>query len=159
MTRTSIQLFAFGWFAAACCLAAVYFLAPLQESPSDSPEQTTQEKQNGETNAMDEEQLAATLESSGYIVLTEQEYTALEEENAAEPENGNSDKIKTILHIEQGMTSGDVASLLQQLEMIDDGSAFQNRLQESGRASSIQPGRYELNSTMSDRSIIKHITS
>ncbi|SFP21966.1 endolytic transglycosylase MltG [Salibacterium halotolerans] len=158
MTRKNIQVFAVGWFAAACCIAGAYFILQPGPNEAESSSQAGEPTEAPNPAALSAEQHISFLESDGYVVLTQDEYNAVQEEDTP-PEDGQTDELTAILHIEQGMTSGDVASLLQQLEMIEEESLFAQKLQESGRASSIKPGQYKLNNTMSIQDIIQRITS
>ncbi|MFZ4452026.1 endolytic transglycosylase MltG [Salibacterium aidingense] len=159
MNRKSIQIFAFGWFAAACCLAAVYFI--WQPQSSDRAKEDFEETPVPQENSMEEKEMIASLESSGYTVLSADELAELQEEkdSRTEEQKPPETKVKTILHIEEGMASGDVASHLQSLEIIESADSFQEQLQESGAATSIQSGEYELNSTMTPAEIIDLISS
>ncbi|SFL67253.1 endolytic transglycosylase MltG [Salibacterium qingdaonense] len=161
MNRKSMQIFSIGWFGAACCIAAAYFILQPDQNETDISAQSTEQEQAEEqtsSGTRNTEEHIASLESDGYVVLTEEEYSTIQEENVPSEEE-ETNEVTAILHIEQGMTSGDVASLLQQLEMVEEGSIFQQQLQESGLASSIRPGQYKVNSTMSAQDIIHQITS
>ncbi|MFD2704264.1 hypothetical protein [Salibacterium lacus] len=159
MNRKSMQIFSIGWFGAACCIAAAYFLLqPGQNETESSAQSTEQAEEQTSSGTWNTEEHIASLESDGYVVMTEEEYSTIQEENTP-PEEEETNEITAILHIEPGMTSGDVASLLQQLEMVEEASAFQQKLQSSGRASSIRPGQYKVNSTMSAQEIINQITT
>ncbi|WP_240378128.1 endolytic transglycosylase MltG [Bacillus piscicola] len=144
MNRKSIQMFAAGLFAAACCASVYYFT----QQPADNQEEAVTEK------ILSKEEAIVVLEEQGYNILTNSEVADLKEQS-----NRKVSSVKALLTITEGMSSSTVVSSLSKLGMIDDERNFQHRLQESGAATKIQAGVYEINDQMSEEEIINLITS
>ncbi|RSL30927.1 hypothetical protein D7Z54_23465 [Salibacterium salarium] len=165
MNRKSIQVFAFGWFAAACCIGLFYFFAPSLAHTDDTKTQETQQTPEPlDLEQLDQDTIISFLESKEFTVLNDEEREALEKsandgQEDRETDETDQELVKAILHIEEGMTSKDVASLLNDLEMINDTPSFEQELTKKEAATTIQPGFHELTDEMSATDIIERITS
>ena len=83
----------------------------------------------------------------------------LQKEDAQEVENNQESIIKTVLVIESGTTSKDVANRLEQSAIIEDAEQLNAYLMSNELSGKIQIGEYHLDSSMSIRTIAKHITT
>ncbi len=61
--------------------------------------------------------------------------------------------------IEQGDTTGDIVSELEEEGLIKSGFAFRQALKDSGKADKIAPGDYKLNKAMSAAEIVEKLTT
>ncbi|MFB4164750.1 hypothetical protein ACE1TI_13200 [Alteribacillus sp. JSM 102045] len=158
MIRKGLQIFAAGWFTAACFVSIYYFFYPDSLAKPVKPNQRPPDIQE-----LEEEKIISFLEEKGFTVLNSEEVQELKQ-NAASDDKNNENKeasaaaVNAVLHIEKGMSSRDVASLLHQLNMIEDISSFEKEMNKSGAATSIQAGFYQLNSDMAEEEMINDIT-
>lgn len=75
-----------------------------------------------------------------------------------EPKEENDAIVKTILHIEHGTSSKDVANELATISIIKDADSLNEYLTSKDLAKKIQIGEYPLDSSMSIEAIAKIIT-
>lgn len=83
----------------------------------------------------------------------------LQQEEKQEVEDSQDAIIKTVLVIESGTTSKDVANRLAQSAIIEDAELLNAYLTANDLSGKIQIGEYHLDSSMSIRTIAKHITT
>lgn len=95
--------------------------------------------------------LTANAEKSADELQNEQE-----QEGAGDHEDAIT---KTVLLIEPGTTSKDVANALEQSAIIHDADEFNSYLTEHDLSGKVQIGEYNLDSSMSIETIAKHITT
>lgn len=180
MSAKTMQSFAAGILAAACFIAAVYFLFP-----KDS---VAKPKVNISTKEMKTE-----LADEGYVVKTQEEWdkqvaavkaaekkaikaekVANTAEKAAKTANEKSTKTKeetkeetktdtqteekivyrTVLFVASGMTSIDVGNALVQSKIIPNAFEFSQEVERRGLANGLKPGMYEVESGMSMDEVI-----
>ena len=82
-----------------------------------------------------------------------------ESEEASNPESSAPPLIKTLLHIEPGATSADIAYQLERSGIIKHATEFENYLIKNELSGKLQIGEYDLNSSMSVKEIAKMITN
>lgn len=81
-------------------------------------------------------------------------------QNEQEDTDSHEDSItKTVLVIESGTTSKDVANTLEQSAIIKDADQFNAYLTKNNLSGKVQIGEYNLDSSMSIETIANHITS
>ncbi|WP_054635448.1 endolytic transglycosylase MltG [Thalassobacillus sp. C254] len=153
MTKPGMRNFAAGWFTVSAFLAVLYFYTDI--IPSSQGDQAEGSAYQPSTLEMVE-----SLESNGYLVWEKTEY----EENLIAQNESSSDSLEeeqiyiTILQIEKGMNSKEVAQTLEALHIIQDADSFQAKMADKEVTHSIKTGSYELNSSMSADEIIEVIT-
>lgn len=113
------------------------------------------------------EEMMENLKKQGFVILEETEYDILlKAKEEAAKETGkqlNSDENEepvqfSYLIIKRGMSGSEVASLLEQAEIIESKEEFVTYLQEKKLTTSIQTGQFLLNSGMTFDEIIDEIT-
>ncbi|WP_205685165.1 endolytic transglycosylase MltG [Peribacillus acanthi] len=125
------------------------------------------------------------LESTGYVVLTKEEYDKLGDGKAEKPKSQNEEdktatkeeskkstskedstdtskekekpETKVVVNVTQGMTSIDVGRILKDAELIPDAFKFSRHIEIKGLQKELRPGKYEVNSSMSYDQIISTI--
>jgi hypothetical protein len=158
MNKRNTRAFAFGILSAVIAFGTAYLL--------NKPEQLEDRK-------IDENSARKFLQANGYTVLTNKEYTLLQQ-TAAKGQNANKEGTEKSaeenteqeketqrdyqLTIESGMTPGEIASLLEKARVIDQAADFGNFLEEYGYSKKIQLGTFELTHEMSYKEIAKIIT-
>lgn len=80
-------------------------------------------------------------------------------QNANQNVNTEATPVRTIITIEAGMTSSEVGTLLENIQVIESKSEFEDYLEENKLSSKIQVGKYELNSDMSIQQIVEILTN
>lgn len=80
-----------------------------------------------------------------------------DEKNKDEKEEKN-EIIKYTLHIKDGMPSSDIGDLLEENDIIDDGSKFNKFLEDEDYSTGVQLGKFKVNSDMSFKEIAKTFT-
>ncbi|PAD39250.1 endolytic transglycosylase MltG [Terribacillus sp. 7520-G] len=108
----------------------------------------------------DNDEMKQELEGQGYHVLDDKEYNQLtgkQTGNAAKSEPEQQKKTYT-LKLENGMTSGEVASSLEKAGIIEDGAAFRTYLDVTEASQSLQVGKYDLDSDMDYKEIVELMT-
>ncbi|KON87046.1 hypothetical protein AF332_09625 [Sporosarcina globispora] len=157
MNKRNTRAFAFGILIAVIAFATAYF--------SNKPEQPENRK-------IDENSAKEYLQANGYIVLTDEEYTLLQQTKPEDPANENKEEKEEPaeeeteeassevyqLTIESGMTPGEIAAQLEKVKIIDQAADFGNYLEEYRYSKKIQLGTFELTNKMSYKDIAKIIT-
>ncbi|MEK3853143.1 hypothetical protein [Cytobacillus sp. FSL H8-0458] len=159
MNKRNTRAFAFGILIAVIAFGTAYFL----NKPGQTPNRT-----------IDESSAKKFLQANSYTVLTNEEYTLLQqtdakdqnenkevkEEEPAEENTEQEEESQKVyqLTIESGMTPGEIASLLEKASVIDQAADFGNYMEEYGYSKKIQLGTFELNHNMSYKEIAKIIT-
>lgn len=151
MKANLITSFAAGLLVSAGVCAVVYFSEP---APAEKDAKKSVE-------APKEEEMIQSLSTSGYIILTNEEWNkqlaAIEEKEAEkkqpEKEANAEEKEKivyrTIVNVAPGMTSIDVGNALVQGKIIDNARTFFNEVEKKGLSNELKPGTFELDSDMS----------
>ena len=113
------------------------------------------------------EEMMENLKKQGFVILEETEYNILlEAKEEAARETGKpllDEEYEEPVHysylvIKRGMTSSEVASLLEQAKIIENKDDFNDYLREHKLTTSIQTGEYLLNSGMTFAEITDKIT-
>ncbi|WP_096188412.1 hypothetical protein [Evansella halocellulosilytica] len=163
-----------GIFLATSAFSATYYLS----SPQNTEEQAR---------AISEEEAMAILEES-YVILADDEYNDMtdelsslrvendelvetqddrdesdneQEENEESSDESNEGDIiyQTIITVQQGMTSGDIGSQLERLNIIDNARDFETAVSDMGVEMQIQLGETRVSSDMSIEEMVEAITS
>ncbi|WP_158735099.1 hypothetical protein [Alteribacillus sp. YIM 98480] len=158
MNRKGVQIFAAGWFFAACIVCIYYFI--FTSHPLVGPENTSyQDVENDSIEQLDEQEIISYLEAEGFTVLHNKEAEKLDQNKESQQKEASNDfPTHAVLHIEEGMNSNDAVSLLNRLNIIENMDAFKEELQNSEAATKIRAGFYEVNSDMTEKEIITKIT-
>ncbi len=171
MTHKLLSSFASGILLSSCVLGGVYFFS---SEDADAKETPAKDEVVAETEVLSEEDMKSQLETSGYVVLTDDEYVkqietaeqkakaaaAEEAKAAAEKEAAkNPDKVvyKTVINVASGMTTSDVAEVLVAGNIIKDASSFVKAVEKKGVESKLRLGVFKIDSTMSVDKIINTI--
>ncbi|QVY60348.1 endolytic transglycosylase MltG [Cytobacillus gottheilii] len=166
MHKRNVRSFSFGIFFSVLVIAIYTFIA-------DPEREETAYTDNG---------AKAYLEEAGYTVLTEEELNnAIDssEKQTEQPDTDSNDgdeagsnpdqpqgedtapeepPVSFELEISQGMNVGQIASLLVQVGLVEDASAFTQYMEENGYSTKIQLGTFEIKQGMSIEEIAKTIT-
>lgn len=157
MNKRNTRAFAFGILIAVIAFGTACFL--------NKPEH--------EDRIMDKNSAKKFLQANGYTVLTDEEYTILQQteakdqnenkevkEDPAEENTEQEEESQKVykLTIESGMTPGEIAAMLEKAGVIDQAADFGNYLEEYGYSKKIQLGTFELTHNMSYKEIAKIIT-
>ncbi|MFB5662058.1 endolytic transglycosylase MltG [Alteribacillus sp. HJP-4] len=155
MKKKTIRKLAAGWFSATCCMALFYFASgPTGATESTQTSSVPESRLQSQETAITEEEMINELEKMNYTVTSNENG---EDEESQSSENGKT--IHSILHVEEGMTSSEVADSLQRLQIINDKDHFSEVLAGQKAETGIQAGYYELSSEMSGEEIVDTITS
>jgi len=137
-----------------------------------------------EKDEVTEQDFQAYIETEGLFVVSESEYDSLkidstdydevkseleetkkaleEEKKATKEQEGSSSEGETVhqlyLVIGSGMSSGEIAILLEESKVIDDASDFRKYIEDEDLVMSIKAGNYSLDSSMSVKEIADKIT-
>ncbi|MDM5229162.1 hypothetical protein QUF73_23930 [Cytobacillus sp. NJ13] len=159
MNKRNTRAFAFGILMAVIAFGTAYFFI--------KPDQSENRK-------IDENRAKEFLQTNGYTVLTDEEYTLLQQTKSEDPANKyteekekpaekntepeeNSQEVYQ-LTINSGMTPGEIAAQLEKANVIDQAADFGNYLEEYGYSKKVQLGTFELTADMSYKEIAKIIT-
>ncbi|WP_170287610.1 endolytic transglycosylase MltG [Aquibacillus halophilus] len=160
--KQTIRAFSLGLLCSSLLLGATYYNT--LKKPVESVKMTTEE-------------MIISLESSGYLVLTEPpEITGDEDEedqtqasDIDEPaddfesedtvEKPTSENITHTLEIESGMGLESIIDKLASIQLIEDEEAFRTYLIENDYSTRIQVGEFKLNYGMSEKEIADTITN
>lgn len=157
-----LSSFSAGILIATTICGAVYFAdngdVP-KVSAKTSEKTTTIEVQPSEKEMVDQ------LVAKGYVVLPQAEYDKNLAEAKASGTKGNSSednksgttKTQVVLNVANGMTSGDVGSMLKSAGMIEDAYAFSADIEKRGLQNSLRPGVFTVDSEMSLDQVISII--
>ncbi|UOE54411.1 hypothetical protein LIT38_20650 [Bacillus sp. CMF12] len=159
MNKRNTRAFAFGILMAVIAFGTAYFFIKPNQS---------------ENRKIDENSAKEFLQAKGYTVLTNEEYTLLQQTKSEEPANENTEEkeepaeedteleegaqVVYQLTIESGMTPGEIAVQLEKANVINQAADFGNYLEEYGYSKKIQLGTFELTPDMSYKEIAKVIT-
>jgi hypothetical protein len=157
MSAKVMSSFAAGLIVAASVCGAVYFWGPVDSAPAEAASTPEDEVAASEAAApVTEEEMKELLASSGYIVLTEEEWNAelaaaLPAEKEKAPQQAEKEIIvyHTIVNVASGMTSIDVGRALVQGKIIDNALQFSQEVEKRGLSNKLRPGTFELDSKMS----------
>jgi hypothetical protein len=146
-----LSSFAAGLLIATTICGVVYF----------TDDHTTQASANSsEKVQLTKAQMKDELESAGYVVQTKEELEkTLQAAKGIETKPADSkekDKPVTqvVVNVADGMTSIDVANVLQQASLIPDAFTFTQDIEARGLQNALRPGSYTVNSGMSYDQII-----
>lgn len=148
-----IQGFATALLLAGACMLALYF--------TDTPktEETATASAAVETVTPSEDDMKKELEENDYHVLSNQDYEELKNAQNKTPEKPKKEEPKTFtLKLETGMTSDDVATKLEEADIIEDASAFRTYLDVTEASEALQVGTYHVSSDMKYEDISKLMT-
>ena len=145
---------------AACIIAgvALYFTVPTSKDAEIIAEN---KKMQTEVESL-QSLLQKTEEELVHLqtLTTKAEKSTVELQEEQEDIDGSEDAItKTVLLIESGTTSKDVAKKLEQSAIIKDADLFNVYLTENDLSGKIQIGEYKLDSSMSIETIANYITT
>ncbi len=158
MTPKVLSSFAAGIIVAASVCGAVYFSSSEEETvtqAAEPPKKTI-------TKEMTEDEMKDELSSLGYVIKTEDEYTAemkKAEQTAKENSEQQDQKVvyKTVINVASGMTSIDVAHALVKGKIITNASSFTKTIESRKLENKLKPGVFEVDSTMSMDEVINQI--
>ncbi|WP_139891452.1 endolytic transglycosylase MltG [Bacillus sp. D386] len=158
MTPKVLSSFAAGIIVAAGVCGAVYFSSSEEETVT----QAAESPKNTVTKEMTEDEMKNELSSLGYVIKTEDEYSAelqKAEQTAKENSNQQDQQVvyKTVINVASGMTSIDVAQALVKGKIIKDASSFTKTIESRKLENKLKPGVFEVDSTMSMDEVINHI--
>ena len=158
MTPKVLSSFAAGIIVAAGVCGAVYFSSSEEETVT----QAAESPKNTVTKEMTEDEMKNELSSLGYVIKTEDEYSAelqKAEQTAKENSNQQDQQVvyKTVINVASGMTSIDVAQTLVKGKIIKDASSFTKTIESRKLENKLKPGVFEVDSTMSMDEVINHI--
>ncbi|RBP94140.1 YceG-like family protein [Cytobacillus firmus] len=159
MNKRNTRAFAFGILTAVIAFGTPYFFIKPKQS---------------EYRKIDDNSAKEFLQANGYTVMTDEEYTLLQQTKAEDPANKNTEEKEEPaeknakpeegsqefyqLTIESGMTPGEIAAQLEKANVIDQAADFGIYLEEYGYSKKIQQGTFELTTDMSYKEIAKIIT-
>lgn len=158
MTPKVLSSFAAGIIVAAGVCGAVYFSSSEEETVT----QASESPKNTVTKELTEDEMKDELSSLGYVIKTEDEYTAelkAAEHAAKDTADQQNQKVvyKTVINVASGMTSIDVANALVKGKIIDNASSFTKTIESRNLSNSLKPGVFEVDSTMSLDEVISQI--
>jgi CHASE3 domain sensor protein len=160
MTPKVLSSFAAGIIVAAGVCGAVYFSSSEEETVT----KTAESPKNTVTKEITEDEMKDKLSSLGYIIKTDDEYTAdlkdAAEQAAPESSDQQEDQkviYKTVINVASGMTSIDVANALVKGKIIDNASSFTKTIESRNLSNKLKPGVFEVDSTMSLDEVISQI--
>ncbi|WP_079479660.1 endolytic transglycosylase MltG [Halobacillus salinus] len=146
-----LRSFSLGLFVATVLLGGTLYLQP-QEA------ETSLAKKGGDTKDM-----IAHVESSGYHVLSNEEFESLNQkkkDKEAAPDESNIEKVFVYsLDIVSGTTTEDISKKLEEAGVIDQASELEQYMSLNDYSRFIQVGQATVNSDMSLNEIAKAITS
>lgn len=144
---------------AACIIAGavLYFTT----NTSDDPKLITENNELKDEIQTLESLLDRTKEELANLqtITTNAEKTADEVEEEQEVSTSENKVVNTVLLIEPGTTSQDVANQLAQDAIIKNAELLNTYLTDNNLSGKIQIGEYHLDSSMSIKAIAKHITT
>ncbi|PYZ92709.1 hypothetical protein CR194_13715 [Salipaludibacillus keqinensis] len=181
MTKSSLRSMAAG------ILLATFALAPILLFIEEDGEAVSQSPQSSESSELTDEEVDAFIEERGYTMIESEEYEELQRnlnrleahedelmafreeaeeaeesepsEDSEEEESSEEDRIYQLyLVIGSGMSSGEIAILLEDAQIIEDGADFRQYIEDNDLVMAIKAGRYMLDSSMSVSEIAEEIT-
>ncbi|MGP4072484.1 hypothetical protein ACTWQB_08000 [Piscibacillus sp. B03] len=156
--RPIIQAFSIGLLTASVLLGFIYIQT---EKPNNESSET-------EVSLTDED-AKDYLENRGFAVVNGQEYedlvrqkqqleSEIDEINESETDSEQESTEKFIFEVESGMTLNDIASELEQLNIIDDAQSFSQFMEEEGYSRGVQLGEFELHNRLTYEQIAEILT-
>ncbi|WP_209125381.1 hypothetical protein [Alkalihalobacillus sp. BA299] len=160
MTKKTVQGVGAGILLATSIFAYMYFF---------QTSQTEIEQEDIEIPEIElsSEEMMEILKDQGFIVMDEDEYQVLlKGKEEAETEEAQDSEVEpqpqaihyTIIEIQSGMSSTEVANYLEKVYVLEDTTEFLQFLHENELTHQIKAGEFELNSTMSVEEIALEIT-
>ena len=153
MKANLINSFAAGLLISAGVSGIVYFS---QSTPKEKTDQVT-------AKSLTEEEMKTSLSNAGYVILTEKEAEAKDQQNQKEQTDPSvkqdNEKVlyRTVINVASGMTSIEVGNALVQGEIIDNAMIFFNEVEKRGLANDLKPGTFKLDSNMSLDEVVNTI--
>lgn len=148
-----IQGFATALLLAGACMLALYFTG------TPKTEETATASAAVKTVTPSEDDMKKELEENDYHVLSNQDYDELKNAQNKTPEKPKKEEPKTFtLKLETGMTSDDVATKLEEADIIEDASAFRTYLDITEASKALQVGTYHVSSDMKYEDIANLMT-
>lgn len=150
MASKSITSFAGGLLVATGVLGAVYFFGPDDAAKTEPSKEPTVKE------------MKESLLDKGYVIQTEEEWKAHENELSEAklaqetPKEETKEKIvyRSVIKVSKGMTSIDVGKNLKKARIIKDAYAFTKQVDSKGVANGLRPGTYVVDSKMTTDEII-----
>jgi beta-N-acetylglucosaminidase len=148
MIANRMSSFAAGIIVATTVLGAAYYISsPKVEMQKERPS---------------EEEMKSVLSESGYVIVTEEEWKAVQHEDTKQSESAQVKEQPqvvqtTVLNVTTGMTSIDVGKVLVQAGIIDNAMTFFKEVEKRELASKLRPGTYEINSEMTMDEVIASV--
>ncbi|WP_216830015.1 hypothetical protein [Alkalihalobacterium elongatum] len=160
MAKKTVQGLAAGILLATSVFAYMYFFqtthAEIEQEDIEIPEIE-----------LSSEEMMDILKDQGFIILGEEEYQLLlKGREEAQRENSQEEEREprpqtihyTIIKIQSGMSSMDVANYLEKVNVLDDTEQFLQFLRDNELTHQIKAGEFELNSLMTVEEIALTIT-
>ncbi|MFD2637443.1 hypothetical protein [Piscibacillus salipiscarius] len=157
-----VQAFSIGLFTATVIIGIVFFQI------EDSSGQTTSDQ-----NELTENQARQHLEENGYAVIEQSEYEKLVRERqhlktkienqSDQTESGdnqsNSESVKIYqFKVNSGMSLSELASQLEELNIIDDAESFSQFMENNNYSRNVQLGEFELHNRLTYEQIANILT-
>ncbi|QXE00430.1 endolytic transglycosylase MltG [Terribacillus sp. DMT04] len=139
-----IQGFAAALLLAGACMLVLYFASDDGTAKTTSAAPIKKEE-------LDTEEMKTRLEKDDYYILSSKDYEELQKktETKDKAKTASEQTKKFQLKLESGMTSDEVAQLLEKKSILEDGDAFLTYLNVTNASKSLQVGTYDVNSDMS----------
>ncbi|OLO26946.1 hypothetical protein BTR23_21475 [Alkalihalophilus pseudofirmus] len=160
MTKKTVQGIAAGIMLATSVFAFMYFFqttqAEIEQEDMEIPEIE-----------LSSEEMMDILKDQGFIILEEDEYQLLlkgkDEATSKDDEDMELEQQPhtihyTIIEIQSGMSSTEVANYLEKVNVLENTDAFLEFLRDNDLTHHIKAGEFELNSTMTIEEIALEIT-
>ncbi|SNZ10844.1 YceG-like family protein [Terribacillus aidingensis] len=143
-------------FAAALLLAGVCMLF-LYITSDDSATKTTSTAPI-KKEQLSTEEMKTRLAEDDYYILSSQEYEELQKKTETKEKTETAQTEKFQLKLKSGMTSDEVAQLLEEKSILEDGEAFLTYLNVTKASKALQVGTYHVSSDMSYEEITDLLT-
>ncbi|MCY7792721.1 endolytic transglycosylase MltG [Bacillus haynesii] len=160
MTRQSVQAFAGGMILATAVLAGAFYLTDNGKAEASKDAQNVSEA-DVKTYLKDNQQVS--LKREEYQQLLHYKETALKQDatsqNKKEKEQDDAKKgSKYKLEIKSGMSTAEIADLLEKGKVISSADDFKDYVKKTGNESKIRAGKYELKRGDSLKNIVKTLS-
>ncbi|ATH92403.1 endolytic transglycosylase MltG [Bacillus glycinifermentans] len=159
MTRQSVQAFAGGMILATAVLAGTFYLTGSGNAESSKNKVS---EADVKTYLKDNDQVSLTR--TDYQDLLQYKEKALKQDDASqnekdsgqdnEPKKGSKYK----LEIKKGMSTAEVADILEKEKVVPSADDFKDYVKDAGYESKIRAGKYELKRGSSLKSIVKALS-
>jgi YceG-like family len=146
-----LQGFATALLLAGACMLVLHFTADNRTTNTTSAAPIKKEQ-------LSTEEMKTHLEKDDYYILNSQEYEELQKKPQAKEETEPEQTKKFQLKLQRGMTSDEVARLLEKKHILEDGDAFLTYLNVTEASKALQVGTYDINSDMSYEEIADLLT-